>query len=263
MCELLGMCFNQPVQPKVSFRAFRKRGRYNPDGWGLAFYPDKSAIVFKEPLMSEVSLLSRFVQGYSYIRSKIFVAHVRHGSAGARSYKNTHPFSRELNGVEYVFAHNGTLYNFKSLELGRFKPLGDTDSEYVFCHILDEIEKRKIEEWTESEFRWLYEKFREINEYGTFNCLMSNGKYLFAYHDLDGYEGLHYVKRVAPFGPIVLLDEDYEINLAEEKDPSQRGYIVATKPLTNESWQNFKPGEFIVFKNGDVIYPPGKEPKQA
>ncbi|RSN77202.1 class II glutamine amidotransferase, partial [Candidatus Methanodesulfokora washburnensis] len=39
MCELLGMSFNLPVNPRISFRGFRLRGKYNRDGWGLAFYP--------------------------------------------------------------------------------------------------------------------------------------------------------------------------------------------------------------------------------
>jgi len=255
MCELLGLCFNQPVQPRISFRAFRRRGEDNPHGWGLAFYPGKSALILKEPLESVVSALSTFVQEYPYIKSKIFIAHVRRTSIGSISYDNTHPFSRELNGKEYVFAHNGTLRNFRRLKLGRFKPLGKTDSEHVFCYLLSEIEERGIENWTEDDFEWLHEKFREINTYGTFNCLMSDGEYLFAYHDIDGYNGLHYVRREAPFGSIILRDEDYEIDLAEEKDPSQRGYIIATQPLTNEEWQSFSPGELIVFKDGEIVYP--------
>ncbi|MHA1709912.1 MAG: class II glutamine amidotransferase, partial [Candidatus Baldrarchaeia archaeon] len=66
MCELLGMCFNMPVQPKISFRAFRRRGRENPDGWGIAFYPDSgnAACVFKEPLEAMSSRLSEFIAGY-------------------------------------------------------------------------------------------------------------------------------------------------------------------------------------------------------
>jgi len=261
MCELLGLCFNQPVRPRISFRAFRRRGEYNPDGWGLSFYPGKSALVLKEPLKSMDSPLSAFVQEYSYIRSKIFVAHVRHASVGPTGYDNTHPFSRELNGREYVFAHNGTLRrNFKKrLKLGRFKPLGGTDSEHVFCHLLSEIEERELESWSVVDFQWLHEKFKEINMHGTFNCLMSDGEHLFAYHDIGGYNGLHYVRREAPFGPIILIDEDFEINFAGEKDPSQRGYIIATQPLTNEGWQCFNPGELIVFRDGEIVYPLDRE----
>jgi len=88
---------------------------------------------------------------------------------------------------------------------------------------------------------------------------MSDGEYLFAYHDINGYNGLHYVKQRAPFSSIRLRDEDYEINLAEEKDPRQRGYIIATQPLTSENWIRFSFGELMVFKDGDVIYPESED----
>jgi glutamine amidotransferase len=50
------------------------------------------------------------------------------------------------------------------------------------------------------------------------------------------------------------VDEDFEINLAEEKEETQRGFIIATKPLTDERWENFHPGELIVFRDGDIIF---------
>jgi len=50
MCELLAMSFNLPVRPNISFRGFRHRGESNPHGWGIAFYPDESAQIIKEPI---------------------------------------------------------------------------------------------------------------------------------------------------------------------------------------------------------------------
>ncbi len=48
--------------------------------------------------------------------------------------------------------------------------------------------------------------------------------------------------------------DGWEINLAEEKRTEQTGYVIATKRLTDEQWQNFKFGELIVFKDGKMIY---------
>ncbi|HOM87642.1 MAG TPA: class II glutamine amidotransferase [Spirochaetota bacterium] len=254
MCELLGLSFNQPVKMNLSFRGFRRRGKENPDGWGLAFYPDGSVQIIKEPISADRSTLSKFIMGYPGIKSKIYIAHVRFASVSSITYKNTHPFQRELNGREFVFAHNGTLDDYKGLDLGRFKPVGGTDSEWAFCHILKSIEERNIIQWEEEHFRWLWNQLGKINTYGKFNCLFSDGEYLFCYFDKNGYNGLCLVHRVAPFDRVYLIDEDFEINLAEEKDPSQKGFIVATKPLTNERWENFSPGELIVFKNGNIIF---------
>ncbi len=254
MCELLGMVFNLPVRPNISFRGFRQRGETNPHGWGIAFYPDESAQIIKEPIKAKQSLLSKFLQDYQEIKSKIFIGHVRLTSVGIKSHKNTHPFQRELGGKDYVFAHNGTLSNYRNLELGRFNPIGETDSEHAFCHLLNLIETRGIKEWNNICFDWLAEKLERINQYGNFNCIFSDGKFLFCYHDKNGYNGLCFVQRKPPYGQIQLLDEDWKINLAEEKDPEQTGYIIATRKLTNEQWKNFKPGELIIFKNGKMIY---------
>lgn len=51
MCELMGMCFNRPVNVTFSFKEMVHRGNNNPHGWGLAFYPgdSKAAQVIKEP----------------------------------------------------------------------------------------------------------------------------------------------------------------------------------------------------------------------
>lgn len=103
-------------------------------------------------------------------------------------------------------------------------------------------------------FYWLHNKLKDINNHGNFNCLISEGEYLFCYYDKNGYNGLCFVQRIAPFGTVHLLDEDFEINLAEEKEPSQRGFIIATKRLTDERWENFHPGELIVFRNGDMVF---------
>lgn len=254
MCELFAMSFNKPVQPSLSFRGFRNRGNSNPDGWGFAFYPDESAQIIKEPQNAENSFLSDFIKDYPQIKSKIFIAHVRNASKGINAYRNTHPFQRELYGREYVFAHNGTL-DCSEIDIGRFRPVGETDSEHIFCHLLKSIYSKQISRWRPSVFPWLHEKLQEINNYGNFNCIFSDNEYLFCYRDNKiHYTGLCYVERKAPFEQVRLLDEDYEINLAEVKDLTQNGYIIATRPLTDEQWKKFQPGELIVFKHGAIVY---------
>jgi glutamine amidotransferase len=252
MCELLALSFNKPVNASLSFRGFRNRGKYNRDGWGYAYYPDNAAQVIKEPISSASSDLSRFIVDYHRIKSKIYISHVRLASAGSVSFCNTHPFNRELFGKEYVFAHNGTLRGF-DLSSRYYKPIGQTDSEQAFCFIIEQIRKKKIQKWNQKNLDFLESVLTEINEYGNFNCLMSDGEYLFCYYDKNSYNGLYFVERKAPFDRIRLLDEDFEINLSKQKSPDQRGFIIATEPLTNENWEEFNPGLLTVFKDGEII----------
>jgi glutamine amidotransferase len=254
MCELLGLSFNQPISPTISFGGFRHRSEKNPHGWGLAFYHAKSAQIIKEPIKAKKSPLSKFLQQYQEVKSTIFIGHVRYASVGSISHENTHPFDRELNGKAYVFAHNGTLSDYNNLEIGRFKPIGETDSEYAFCHLLSCIEKRNIAGWGKEDFDWLAEKLKEVNEYGDFNCIFSDGEHLFCHYDKNGYNGLCFVQRKPPYGEIRLSDEDWTINLAGEKRPEQTGYIIATRRLTDEPWKGIDFGELIVFKYGQMVY---------
>ncbi|HIH71417.1 class II glutamine amidotransferase [Methanothermobacter thermautotrophicus] len=103
LCELLGMCFNQEVQPSFSLRGFRMRSERNPHGWGLAFYPDKSVQVYKEPVKSRKSIMAEIMEGYNLIRSSIIMSHVRTKSSGEISHKDTHP-SRGSGTVENMYS---------------------------------------------------------------------------------------------------------------------------------------------------------------
>ena len=258
MCELLALNFNQPVSPDISFRAFRRRGDGNPDGWGLAFYADESAQVFKEPICVDRSELSDFLRNYPFVQSQIVIGHVRLATAGNVCRRNTHPFTREHAGREYVFAHNGTLKGeYRSeLPIGRFNPIGDTDSEHVFCSVLDQVCTRGAAGWTADDFEWLHGAFQRVNRFGHFNCLFSDGRYLFAYHDKEGYNGLNYLRREAPFGTIHLVDEDFTVQITEEHT-TEKGYVLATRKLTDENWVSFQPGQLVVFKDGEIVWSRG------
>ena len=61
-------------------------------------------------------------------------------------------------------------------------------------------------------------------------------------------------RRVAPFARVALRDEDWEVDLAEEKHPDQRGYVVATRALTDEPWVDVAPGALVVFRAGELVH---------
>src|SRR5271157_1711917 len=106
MCELLGISCSVRVRLGRYFKTFRRRGEDlpeglgNPDGWGIALYPDGKAVqVIKEAIPAASSKLSEFLSTYEHLCSKIFVAHVRKASPGlAVTFSNSHPFCREVRG---------------------------------------------------------------------------------------------------------------------------------------------------------------------
>jgi glutamine amidotransferase len=71
---------------------------------------------------------------------------------------------------------------------------------------------------------------------------------------MAGHVGLHYLLRRAPYEVVRLRDKYLTINLAEVVDPDERGYIVASKPLSDENWVGFSPGQLLVFSEGNLIF---------
>src|SRR6266571_7847792 len=141
MCELLGMECNVPTDIVFSFTGLRLRGgKTGPhaDGWGLAFYEGRAARVFLEPAAAAASPLAGFL-GEHPIKTMLAVGHVRRRTRGTTTLANTHPFVRELWGRHWVFAHNGTLRRVRRRKLGRFHPIGQTDSEHAFCYLLEAL----------------------------------------------------------------------------------------------------------------------------
>ena len=119
------------------------------------------------------------------------------------------------------------------------------------------LSKTKSPEWNRTGFEHLERVMRRINHFGKLNCLLSDGEFLFCYRDKDKDkdEGLQYTKREAPFSTVKLEDEDFTIDLAEEKSPAQKGFIIATKPLTkNEEWVDLEKGRLVVLRKGIPLF---------
>lgn len=241
MCELFGLSASRPRTATEPLRAFRARGGLaadNPDGWGLAYWEDGVLHLFKEPEPAARSTL--FGELCETVRSRLIVAHVRKARhPPINTLTNTHPFQRICCGKEWVFAHNGLVPEIVDLELASenpvCRPMGETDSEHAFCHLLGHIAQQFQRAPQTDSTAWL-ETLGTVSElvasYGKFNFLMSDGEHLIAY----GHDRLHYVEERGrdPAGTMLL--------------PS---VMIATEPLDgNEGWIAFAPGEFRVYRLG-------------
>nr|WP_158162202.1 class II glutamine amidotransferase [Vibrio mimicus] len=254
MCELLGMSANVPTDICFSFTGLMQRGgRTGPhrDGWGIAFYEGKGFRTFKDPNPSSQSKIAELVQQYP-IKSCAVISHIRQANRGGVSLENTHPFTRELWGHYWTFAHNGQLTDYQDLATGRHRPVGQTDSEWAFCWLLNQMEQKYPEgpqDWSEM-LRYVAQCCDSLRPLGVFNMLLSNGEYVMAYCT----NHLYWITRRAPFGHAALLDEDVEINFQEETTPNDVVSVMATQPLTgNETWHRMKPGQFAFFHFGELV----------
>lgn len=254
MCELLGMSANVPTDICFSFSGLVQRGgKTGPhtDGWGIAFYEGKGCRLFHDPLSSADSEIARFIKRYS-IKSKIIISHVRKANRGKVSLANTHPFTRELWGSSWVFAHNGQLKGIKKYPLKYYLPIGSTDSEYAFCWMLDKIRiKFPRRPKKEHELSGYIESLsHKLAKLGAFNFLLSDSKHLYAYCSTK----LSWITRKAPFGKARLIDEDMIVDFNQVTTPNDIVTVIATEPLTrNEDWNIMPRHSFIVFDDGMPI----------
>ncbi len=254
MCELLGMECNVPTDITFSFAGLSNRGgKSGPhaDGWGLALYEGKVARIFLDPEPAAKSPLAQFVREHP-IKTLLAIAHVRKKTRGDVTLANTHPFVRELWGRHFVFAHNGTVKNVRKLKLGRYTPIGNTDSEFAFCALLarlhHEFSSGPPSQTELAEAIALYAG--QIGKAGTFNMLLGNGDRLFARCSTK----LHYLLRKAPFSKATLCDEDVCIDFSKLTTPTDRVAVVATMPLTrDETWTAGEPNTMWVFRRGALV----------
>ncbi len=112
-----------------------------PDGIGLGtFDGDGAATVYRKPVAANRS--QTFIADAHEVRSRTFLAHIRHATAGEPTIENTHPF--EQHGR--LFAHNGVLGDLPALRerLGSHAGLirGTTDSELYFTLMTKRIEEQ-------------------------------------------------------------------------------------------------------------------------
>ncbi|MGI9497395.1 MAG: class II glutamine amidotransferase [Mariniblastus sp.] len=256
MCQLMGMSANVPTDALFSFTGLVERaGRtdVHRDGWGISFYQGKGSQDFRGLNAGSDCEVAQFLKTQK-IKSDIVVGHIRQANVGALTLENTHPFRRELWGRYFTFAHNGQIEGiFDQLTLGRFKPVGSTDSEHIFCWLLHEIEQAFPEPPVDPKplYDLIYRHLGKLHAQGVCNVLLTDGSVLIAYCS----NRLQWITRRAPFGSALLKDIELEVDFATETTVNDVVTVIATQALTtNETWQSFEPNEMMVFEQGELNY---------
>lgn len=252
MCELLGMSANVPTDICFSFSGLMQRGGGtgpHRDGWGIAFYEGKGLRCFHDPAPSVDSEIARLIKEHP-IKSHVVISHIRQANVGEVNLANTHPFTRELWGFTWTFAHNGQLdKTLFDLPLTHYHPVGTTDSEYAFCWLLGEIRERFPQRPDDVRVlqAFIQERCDQLRELGVYNMLLTESTWLFAYCTTK----LNWITRRAPFGEASLMDCELTVDFYKETTPNDIVTVIATEPLTqDEVWNKVETGEMITFIDG-------------
>jgi glutamine amidotransferase len=265
MCELFAMSSRYPTTVGFSLETLAQRGGHDgphKDGWGVAYFEERDVFLLREPSPAAESDLVRFME-VNGPPSDLVLSHVRLATQGAPALRNTQPFQREFGGRAHVFAHNGNLPGVTEacrLRTHRFTPIGETDSEFAFCCLLERLGKL----WdsgpgkapsVEMRLGVVADFAALLRPLGPFNFVYSDGDALFVHAHIrkqsDGIErppGLHLLVRSCNEEAIDLTESG--VMLAPV---AQELALIASVPLTDdEPWEPLEPGEVIALKQGVV-----------
>jgi transglutaminase-like putative cysteine protease/predicted glutamine amidotransferase len=261
MPNLLAMSFEGELTPSFDLRCLHPgtAGKY-PDGWGVGYYPpgEPSAQVLKEPAPSVKSQRTELIKAWDHLESSTFVVHIRTATWGSISDANTQPFSRIWGGREWLFAHSGSLSARPEVAKGSiFEPVGSTDSEVIFCELMNRIADRRWNTLGDSDPSLLHRWMSDINDLGTLNLVLTDGRDLCVYVDrakggMDAWEIL------PPYDKVAFLDDELEVDLTRRGVKSRKGIAITTRPLgaaagaLEPRWRPLPLGQLLLIRQGVV-----------
>lgn len=255
LAQLLGICSEDELEIDFAFKGSACLGEKNPDGWGYAYAKQDYWMIDKEPFKEgqfdkkEFSL--RFPANFF---SNFLISHIRFESQGKRTLENTHPFTHDLFDKKWVFAHSGYVQIYRHvLESSDYPiPIGETDSEEVFCSMLGEI-KSLGRMAAEKEIAKRIEKTaKELSKQGGLNFVLCDQEILYAYY--SGYRTLYYTEIRPPHETNIIGEDNQLWFTLFAKDLDVQISIVASEPLIKDArWKELDLNTLYTFKNGKRI----------
>lgn len=272
MPNLLVMSFEGLLSP--SFTLHQTEASSRPDGWGVGYYGhgEESATVFKEATPPHGDRRPSYAPGIEQLASSLFVVQVRRARWGSEDrLANTQPFLRSWRGRDWLFAHAGSLEHRLEVPGERlFEPVGSTDSELLFCELLNNIADRRWRNLGYADFALMHEWFSRFNDYGKVSAVLSDGRDLVVYADREA--PLQLWTLTPPHGSMVFRGQHLEVDLAARGVKSQKGILIASDPIVASEGckavpSELAPGTLVVIREGAIhhrVEPSAEhEPSQA
>jgi transglutaminase-like putative cysteine protease/predicted glutamine amidotransferase len=266
MPNLFAMSFEGTLSPSFDLRCLHP-GRRPPDGWGIGYYPggEPSASVLKEPAPASGSIRSELVKAWDHLASSIFVVHIRTATWGQNSDANTQPFSYPYGGREWLFGHSGSLRD-RLVVNGPFEPIGSTDTELVFCDLLNRIAEAGWRSIGDIDLPRLRQELLDLNDHGGLSIVMSDGVDLLVYADARDDGPLYFANLTPPHGASLAFgDEDLHVDLTRRGEVNRKGVVISSTPLARAipegatgpqrsiEWTRIPSAQLIVIRQGTIV----------
>ncbi|OIN98060.1 class II glutamine amidotransferase [Candidatus Desantisbacteria bacterium CG_4_10_14_0_8_um_filter_48_22] len=249
MCRLFGIMANREVDIDFSFykadKPFKSFSRSNPDGWGIGYYKNGKAEVFKEGLDDVEKYDFNKIE---YIKSNIVISHVRKAAQyGGNSSKNAHPFKYK----NWIFAHNGVVKRERILECldEEYKQelTSENDTEIYFRLLLQEINRSSN---VINGIKTGIKIVKEQVDYTGLNFVMSDGETLYAYRDASenkNYYSLYFLERKPQKGKEFNFKSKATNQLMHSKCLlGEKAVLFCSEKMTEEEWQEIELGKLFI-----------------
>ena len=231
MCEIFGFTSNKEEIINNYLKEFFSHCDYHPHGWGIANIKNNKIMLEKEPKKAVDSelLLEKLKNP---IKTKDLLAHIRYATMGCTNDKNCHPFIKKDNDdMPWVLIHNGTVFQCKKLNKYMKQQKGDTDSERILFHIINEINKQELEKQrvlTDLEkFNIIDKVIAKITKNNKINLILHNGELMYVHTNLK--DTLHYQQ-------------------------NENHIIFSTLPLNDGEWKHVPLNTLLAYKDGKLVY---------
>lgn len=230
MCELFGISSQECFQINEYLREFYTHSDKHPHGWGLACMDGNEVSIEKEPLQaSKSNCLKERLSVPLFVKTAF--AHIRYATIGNVEYKNCHPFTRsDISGRCWTMVHNGTIFDYSSLNRYIGIQNGDTDSERILLYVIDQMNYAIIEAGRPLKAE---ERFQILN---SVIAKMSKGNKL----NLMLYDG-----------ELVYVHTNYAKSLYQLEKEKQ--ILFSTAPLSREEWKPVTFTTLLAYQQGNLF----------
>ncbi len=230
MCELFGLSGRKNKDICRELKEFYSHAPKNPDGWGLFYANTTSAFFDKEDIRADKSDHLKQILSGSII-AKDAIAHIRLATIGYDEMVNTHPFrGYDLSANEWIFAHNGTIFESDLLTGYTYEQDGDTDSERIFLYMLDclnaAIKRKQGALDSDERFDVIDRIVCDLSPKNKLNLLIFDGEVLYVH-------------------------TNFRNSLFKHED--EAGLFFSTQPLSSTCWEQVPFMRLVSFREGKMM----------
>lgn len=255
--ELVALNFDCMGSPSI---VLKDGGSQLTSGWGFGWHPndDYAASIVKDGMASDSQLLLNTLKDGSSFRSTLFLCKVK-GTGRRYTQHDTQPFRRSFGGYDWLFMHNGELDKGKLGELlddpsGLLEPVGSTDSELAFCYLLAGLWEFSAKSLTDIRGQDLLALFEKLDDLGTSDFVISDGRSLAVYHGKNS-TGKLYTHRVLPSEEPPVFDSNFiSLNLEDPRNAMPTVFLVTSFLFNDAPFEVMGKGQLLIVRRGAVIW---------